>query len=376
MRNFIVKRKLLLAAVTVVSMGILAGCEGEGLAVSAPAEEGATITETPTIVEEVIQEIEETETVVEEGNFDIDSLVGLYEDTVSQRAGAEVLSNGNGTVYISVSWGSSAFESYVWTMNAHYDSATGNLLYTDEKCVLRTFSENGDSTDEVIYKDKAGYFEIENGKLKWTGAADKESGCTDCIFEKYSDSEIVFEEGEEFMPSNFLESRVGKDVFSSYDEIIDSLEDGEGYAYLDIEGYDGKLIGITEATYDDLDGNLASIEISIYADNNGKVTCIGNSYSQGTAYPLRCDDGILYCCGGHTYEEMVISKETGGLMVKKLVNESYDDDNNPYYSGFEREDNSLNAVQKDITIETFEEFQALFDATESKRVINFVVIGM
>lgn len=300
----------------------------------------------------------------------LNDIAGVYEDSVSQRASAEVKNNDDGTYNIQVFWGSSAFESYVWTMNASYDASTNRLVYNDCTKVIQTYSEDAATTIEEEYADGEGYFEIDGSNLKWTGAGDKD--CQDCIFEKGEYDPPL----EGFIPNDFLQERTGKDEFDSYDDICDSLIDGEGYAYIELTGYKGKLLAITDATYDYGDGNLASIAVSIYAkEKDGVVRNIGNASTMGTAYPIRCQDGVLYMGGHHEYTEMFVSKEYQSLMCKKIVSRSYDEDGNPSFFGTEREENTFSCKELDVDIDNDEEFEILFEELETKRVINFVVKG-
>lgn len=185
----------------------------------------------------------------------------------------------------------------------------------------------------------------------------------------------LYASGEEFMAEDFLQAREGRDVFDSYEEIISLLIDGEAYAYINLDGYDGDLLVITDATYNNLDGNTASIAGCIYAEKDGKVYNVGNAFSYGTAYPLSCDGKVLYTGGNHEYEEMSICQETGGLMDIVCISQYYDEDGNATYSGFTRESNSFEVESKDIEINSEEEFFAYYDDYMAAPIVNFTVIG-
>lgn len=115
-----------------------------------------------------------------------DPLVGDYQDTVSQRASAYV--ERFGEVYnISVNWSSSADTFNCWTM---YDAVRDGdkLTYCGEEIGQYTYDEEGNETSaDVTVSNNLGFFEIKDGMLYWTGAAQNE--CRLCVFEK-----IIYEE--------------------------------------------------------------------------------------------------------------------------------------------------------------------------------------
>lgn len=184
----------------------------------------------------------------------------------------------------------------------------------------------------------------------------------------------MIDRNEMFMPADFLQGRENRDVFESYDEVISLLQPGEAYAYGEVMGHDGKVLIIAPSAYDNLDGNMVSIDASFYADNNGKVTNIGNVYSDGTAYPVRLDGGIIYTAGNHRYEEDAVAPETGGIMVIKYIVQSFDEDGNSSYTGFIRESNSFEAPESEVSISNDDEFYSYFPELGEKTVVNFTVV--
>ncbi|MDO4940109.1 MAG: hypothetical protein Q4E33_00270 [Erysipelotrichaceae bacterium] len=103
-----------------------------------------------------------------------DPIVGSYQDSVSQRANAQVVKNGD--VYeITVDWSSSAEEYTEWKMEATLNG---------EKLEYKGETIDSYKGEEVIStaSNNAGYFDIIDGKLYWTGAAMED--CQACIFEK------------------------------------------------------------------------------------------------------------------------------------------------------------------------------------------------
>ena len=110
-----------------------------------------------------------------------DPLVGDYEDTVSQRATAIVERHGD--VYnIIVDWADSESELNRWVM---YDAVPEEnmLTYQGEEIGHYAYDAEGNETScEVTATNNIGWFEIHDGMLCWTGAAQEE--CRSCVFEK------------------------------------------------------------------------------------------------------------------------------------------------------------------------------------------------
>ena len=167
-------RKKILALIMTVVMAL-----GMTVAVTACGEE----------TEEAEQAVtsEETETAPEEASSVAETvdeyvaLAGEYQDEVSQRASATVIADTESqSLNITVMWGSSAWETTQWTMNATKEG--DKLVYSDCTRTELVFSdEDSDPEETVTYTGGGGSFEISgDGKLLWTGAADHE--CRDCVF--------------------------------------------------------------------------------------------------------------------------------------------------------------------------------------------------
>lgn len=115
-----------------------------------------------------------------------DPLVGDYQDTVSQRASAYV-ERFDEVYNVSVFWSDSASECTRWTM---YDAVKDGdrLTYRGEEICHDTYDEEGNVTSsDVTVSNNLGFFEIKDGMLYWTGAA--QENCRSCVFEK-----IIYEE--------------------------------------------------------------------------------------------------------------------------------------------------------------------------------------
>lgn len=108
------------------------------------------------------------------------SLVGDYQDSVSQRANMTTWLT-NGGLAIRVSWSSSAFQNNEWNMTAVL-TADNKLEYTNCSQFEITYHDNDTHDSKEIYSNQKGYFTIEGNKLIWNGASDEI--CQACVFER------------------------------------------------------------------------------------------------------------------------------------------------------------------------------------------------
>lgn len=185
--------------------------------------------------------------------------------------------------------------------------------------------------------------------------------------------EVNFD-AEIWYPNDFLQERTQKDQYESYEEIISLLQSGEAYAYGKVIGCEGESLFITSGVYDNGDGNMASIEAYLYTNVNGSIINVGNIFSDGTAYPVRLDNGIIYTAGNHKYESSFVCEETNGLMVKDYISEEFDENGNASYYSFTREVNSFDGPETDQFINSQEEFYQYIDEYSAKPVLNFTVV--
>lgn len=182
------------------------------------------------------------------------------------------------------------------------------------------------------------------------------------------------EDYEGFIPSNFLEEKLEKDSFSSFDEIISELDKDNAYAIVKVFGLDEDVLIITNATYDN-GGIMASIDGSVYRNDNGSVTCIGNVFSSGTAYPISIDkDGMIYSGGNHEVNVSCISQETNAIMNMIYAYETFDEDQNVTYGGFVRSTNNVYEDGEEIDENDSSVLQELYKKYGETTPINYTVI--
>ena len=171
------------------------------------------------------------------------------------------------------------------------------------------------------------------------------------------------------MPADFLQEQSGIVSFATYDDVIAALQPGQGYAYIKLTGSDEEVLAVTDLVFE---ADHSAYEISVYAKPNGKVSQVGNVSGNGSAYPLRLEDGILYAGDNHSYETYFLSKEYVSLMMKDYVSDGVNAGSNEL-TGFTREKNSFDDETTDFT-GTQEDFENLLQERDKKPVIEFTIV--
>ena len=114
----------------------------------------------------------------------IESFIGSYYDSYSQRASLDITANDDGTLHLLVNWGSSASETDQWEMNAEY-TPDGALYYTDGVHSRIIFPDDANEEVTIIEENQIGSFTVfDDGQIAWMGATDED--CKECVFEKAS----------------------------------------------------------------------------------------------------------------------------------------------------------------------------------------------
>ncbi len=170
---------------------------------------------------------------------------------------------------------------------------------------------------------------------------------------------------------DFLQFQADKTEFADYDEIISYLTAGQGYAYVDIIGSDEKALAIAELVFE---ADHTSNEASIYTMVDGKPVEAGYVMGNGSAYPLRYADGIIYGGDNHNYESYFLNPEGDGIMIKDYISDGIDDPDGEYptFTGFLRKTNEFGEEEEFTGGE--DEFNKLMAEREKKPAIVFTVI--
>ena len=220
------------------------------------------------------------------------------------------------------------------------------------------------SRSESGYVDELTWYDVEIGILYSLSVAAEDLDGFDiqAVVEQMYDGES---EPYENVPEDFLQEQSGKTSFETYDEVIAALNKGQGYAYIKLAGSDEEVLAVTDLVFE---ADHSACEASLYGKIDGKVKGLGLVNGNGSAYPLRLDEGILYGGDNHSYFTYFLSPD-GALMYKDSIEDgvNYGSDE---FSGFTREDNSFDSA--DFTGGQ-EEFDKLLAEREKKPLIEFTV---
>ena len=158
----------------------------------------------------------------------------------------------------------------------------------------------------------------------------------------------------------------GCDTFT---QIVDKkLESGMGYANVDFE--DTNVLMVCSGTYDNLDGNMAAIDTTIYIYKDGMPEVLGKACSGGTAYPLAKEGKYLYTGSNHWVCKYVVSENGLQLMEKASVEYNSDGDEIYFYESEDGGDYS-----KIDSSEAEKIMNDLYDEMIAAEIINFDTIS-
>ena len=213
-----------------------------------------------------------------------------------------------------------------------------------------------------IFNDDMSGFIIDNDDNKFEAKELDEDTAMELIYE----TDMGYEPESDY---SFVEEQSGRSDFKDYDDIISCLKPGQGYAKIKLTGDDNEVLVVTEEVFD---ADNSAYEGHLYNMVDGVPVYMGVVMGNGSAYPLRYEDGILYAGDNHDYESYFISPEYKGLMMKDSVMDGVNDGSNEYI-GFLREtpdydhDEDFTGGEK--------EFEAMIAERDKKPIIVFTKVS-
>ena len=195
--------------------------------------------------------------------------------------------------------------------------------------------------------------------------AEGDAASSDSDSAEASSSDAPEEDAEYTGPDNFVSEQSGVLEFKDYDDVISHLTADQGYAYIKLTGQDEEVLAVTELVFL---ADKSAYEACLFNMVDGKCVSLGVVTGNGSAFPLRAEDGILYGGDNHNYSAYFLT-EDGFLMMKDYVS---DGDGAGEFSGFLRDENSFDKTNE------FEGGQKEFDALLAKRdaapIVEFTVV--
>lgn len=144
--------------------------------------------------------------------------------------------------------------------------------------------------------------------------------------------ETLYENSEEFIASAAEEAAPSLDISNCYTftHIVDeAMSPGMGYANVTIGDKDALLV--SSGVYDNLDGNMAAIDATVFIYKDNSPYEAGKVCSAGTAYPIAVKDGMLYTGSNHWICKYTMEEDK--LTLAQTASVSYDSEGNPTYEG-------------------------------------------
>lgn len=243
------------------------------------------------------------------------------------------------------------------------------IFYGEYETEDAKFDDGTEFTIIDIYGERFGYifnddmsgFIIDNDDNKFDAKELDEAAAMELI----EMTDMGYEEESGY---SFVEEQSGKSDFKDYDDIIANLKPGQGYAKIKLTGGDNEVLIVTEEVFE---ADNSAYEGHLYNIVDGTPVYMGVVMGNGSAYPLRYEDGILYAGDNHNYESYFISPEYKGLMMKDSVMDGVNDGSNEYI-GFLRKTNDYDH-DEDFTGGA-EEFEAMIAERDKKPIIVFTKV--
>ncbi len=167
-------------------------------------------------------------------------------------------------------------------------------------------------------------------------------------------------------PEDFLQEQSGITEFDTYEDVIAALKKGQGYAYIKLTGSDDEILAVTDLVFE---ADHSACDASLYLNKDGRAKYLGSVNGNGSAYPLRLENGIIYGGDNHDYSTYFLSEDSGGLMMKDFIQDGVNYGSSEI-TGFTREKNTFDS-------EDFkggqEELDRLMADREKKPVIEFTI---
>ncbi len=169
-------------------------------------------------------------------------------------------------------------------------------------------------------------------------------------------------------PEDFVQEQSGKTEFADFEDVISNLKEGQGYATINLYGCDVDILVVAETVFE---ADHSAPDASLYADIGSGAHLLTTVAGNGSAFPLRYADGILYGGSNHEYISYFAyeNEERVGVMVKDCVT---DGDGAGEYSGFLRDDNSYDNDKKFTGGQ--KEFEEMLAEREEKPILEFTVV--
>ncbi len=224
-----------------------------------------------------------------------------------------------------------------------------DLLFYSKKIDL-TYDEDGNAT-------VSGYYTTDDGQ---------DSISTDIDVTSEDEFYALFDDLEEIPIINFKLAEQ-----DSYDTIISQLGENGGYAYIQLDGYEGDILAVTDLALPLEEDKYEATSVYFYAMDGDKAVLIGDVNTGSTASPVKLSaDGTLYAGSSHIYNEAKVRQDDNGNYRLYYAKYVADPDAAGAFTGFAAQDADTTDTEA-----TAEEVQALSEAVTDAQPIAFEAVS-
>lgn len=237
-------------------------------------------------------------------------------------------------------------------------------------CNSRTFGQLRISDQDLLCYSKKidlSYDEDGNATISgyYTADDNMENLSTDIDVTTEDAFYALFDDLEEIPVINF--KLVQQD---SYDTIISQLPENGGYAYIQLDGYEGDILAITDLALPLEEGKYEATSVYFYAQDGDKAVLIGDVNTGSTASPVKISaDGTLYAGSSHIYNEAKVRQDDDGNYRLYYAKYVADADAAGAFTGFTAQD--ADTTDNEATVE---EVQTLNEAVTGAQPIEFQTV--
>lgn len=157
----------------------------------------------------------------------------------------------------------------------------------------------------------------------------------------------------------------------TFTEMLNKKKITAGMGYTNIRVGDVDVFVVTSGTYDNMDGNMAGIDATIFTYEDGNIVELGKICSGGTAYPIATKDGYIYTASNHWVCKYAIGDDDS-LKIMEKASVVYDEEGNGTYF-YDSEDGGDYSRMDQAALEKI--MNDLYDEMGNAEIINFNTVS-
>lgn len=157
----------------------------------------------------------------------------------------------------------------------------------------------------------------------------------------------------------------------TFTDMLNKKKISAGMGYANITVGDVDVFAVTSGTYDNMDGNMAGIDATLFTYDDGNIVELGKICSGGTAYPIATKDGYIYTASNHWVCKYVIGDDNS-LQIMEKASVVYDENGDGTYFYDSEDGGDYSQMDQEHLQEIMNQ---LFDEMGSAEIINFDTVA-